>query len=99
MTDREATAKAYAEVVNGRRSIRGYKRDPVPKVLIREILALAMRSPSSLNTQPWNFYVVTAEPLERIRAENTRRHLDRSEERRVGTECVSTSSGMGSPEH
>src|SRR3546814_17951923 len=77
MTDREATAKAYAEVVNGRRSIRGYKRDPVPKVLIREILALAMRSPSSLNTQPWNFYVVTGEPLERIRAENTRRNLER----------------------
>src|SRR3546814_20654414 len=44
---------------------RSYKRDPVRKVLIREILALAMRSPSSLNTQPWNFYVVTGEPLER----------------------------------
>src|SRR3546814_17599946 len=78
MTDREATAKAYAEVVNGRRSIRGYKRDPVPKVLIREILALAMRSPSSLNTQPWNFYVVTGEPLERIRAEHTRRKIGRA---------------------
>src|SRR3546814_10846777 len=36
-----------------------------------------MRSPSSLNTQPWNFYVVTGEPLERIRAENTRRNLER----------------------
>src|SRR3546814_17632168 len=36
-----------------------------------------MRSPSSLNTQPWNVYVVTGEPLERIRAENTRRNLER----------------------
>ncbi|WP_260583882.1 nitroreductase [Sphingopyxis sp. PET50] len=70
-------AAAYAAVVNGRRSIRGYKNDPVPKALIRDILALAMRSPSSLNTQPWNFYVVTGEPLARIREGNTRRNLER----------------------
>lgn len=31
---------------------------PVPKTLIREILELAMRAPTSPNTQPWNFYVV-----------------------------------------
>ncbi|HMO74628.1 MAG TPA: nitroreductase [Sphingopyxis sp.] len=77
MADREAMAAAYAAVVNGRRSIRGYKSDPVPKALLREVLALAMRSPSSLNTQPWNFYVVTGEPLARIRSENTRRNLER----------------------
>lgn len=77
MEDRAALAQAYSEVVNGRRSIRGYKPDPVPKSLIVEILGLAMRSPSSLNTQPWNFYVVTGEPLARIRAGNTQRNLDR----------------------
>jgi nitroreductase len=77
MEDRTALAQAYSEVVNGRRSIRGYKPDPVPKSLIVDILALAMRSPSSLNTQPWNFYVVTGEPLARIRAGNTQRNLDR----------------------
>ena len=26
-----------------------------------------MRAPSSMNSQPWNFYVVTGEPLDRIR--------------------------------
>ena len=77
MEDRTALAQAYSDVVNGRRSIRGYKPDPVPKPLIVDILALAMRSPSSLNTQPWNFYVVTGEPLARIRAGNTQRNLDR----------------------
>lgn len=65
----------FDEVILGRRSIRGYKPDPVPRRLIEEILALAMRSPSSMNTQPWNFYVVTGEPLERIRAGNTERML------------------------
>lgn len=65
----------YDEVVNGRRSIRGFKPDPVPRALIEEIIALASRAPSSLNTQPWNFTVVTGEPLDRIRAGNTERNL------------------------
>ncbi|MGE0740892.1 MAG: nitroreductase [Hyphomonadaceae bacterium] len=65
----------YDDVVLGRRSTRGFKPDPVPKALIKEVLALAMRAPSSLNTQPWNFYVVTGAPLDRIRAGNTERNL------------------------
>ena len=65
----------YEDVVRGRRSIRGYKPDPVPKALIREVLDLAMRAPSSLNTQPWNFYVVAGDVLDRIRAGNTERNL------------------------
>ena len=65
----------YDEVVVGRRSIRGYLPDPVPKALIREVIELAMRAPSSLNTQPWNFHVVSGEVLDRIRAGNTERTL------------------------
>lgn len=65
----------FDDVVLGRRSIRGYKPDPVPRALIEEILALAMRAPSSMNTQPWNFTVLTGEPLDRIRAGNTERNL------------------------
>ena len=48
--------------------MRGYKRQPVPKALIREVIEMAMRAPSSLNTQPWRFYVVSGAPLDRIRA-------------------------------
>lgn len=66
----------YDEVVMGRRSIRGYKKDPVPKSLIREIVQMAGRSPSSMNTQPWHFHVVTGEPLDRIRAGNTERNME-----------------------
>ena len=63
----------FDQVVMGRRSIRGYTPEPVPRQLIEEIIALAMRSPSSMNSQPWHFYVVTGEPLDRIRAGNTER--------------------------
>lgn len=65
----------YDEVVLGRRSIRGFKREPVPQAVIREVIEMAMRAPSSLNTQPWNFTVVSGEPLDRIRAGNTERNL------------------------
>ncbi len=65
----------YDDVVRGRRSIRGYKPVPVPKELVKEVIEIAMRAPSSFNTQPWSFYVVSGEPLDRIRAGNTERIL------------------------
>ena len=65
----------FDEVVLGRRSCRGYKQEPVPRALIEEILSLAMRAPSSMNTQPWHFYVITGDPLDRIRRGNTERIL------------------------
>lgn len=65
----------FDDVILGRRSIRGYKPVPVPRALIEEILALAMRAPSSMNTQPYNFTVVTGAPLDRIRAGNTENTL------------------------
>jgi nitroreductase len=77
----------YDDVILGRRSIRGYKPDPVPRALIEEIIALAMRAPSSMNTQPWNFYIITGEPLDRIRKGNTERNLSgvpQSREFRIG---------------
>ena len=65
----------FDDVIFGRRSTRGYLDKPVPKELIAEILKLAMRAPSSMNTQPYNFYVITGEPLAKIRAGNTERML------------------------
>jgi len=61
----------YADIVRSRRSIRGYVDRAVPRKLIEEVLSLAMRSPTSMNTQPWHFHVITGEPLDRIRRGNT----------------------------
>ena len=65
----------YVEVVMGRRSIRGYLDKPVPQAVIEEVLTLAMRSPTSMNTQPWHFHVITGEPLDNIRQGNTQNIL------------------------
>ena len=65
----------FDDVIQQRRSIRGYLNKPVPKALVREVLELAMRAPTSYNTQPWNFYVVSGDVLDRIRAGNVERTL------------------------
>ncbi len=65
----------FEKLIASRRSIRGYKDKPVPKELLEEVVALAKRAPSSMNTQPWNFHVITGAPLEAIREGNTERML------------------------
>ena len=68
----------YNDLVHERRSIRGYLQKPVPRELIEEIVDLAKRAPSSMNTQPWHFHVITGEPLERIRKGNTEKMMSGS---------------------
>lgn len=58
------------EAVEKRKSIRGYKPNPVPKHILEQILELASRAPSAMNTQPWEFTVVTGEVLKNIRQSN-----------------------------
>ena len=65
----------FETLVHERRSIRGYKSEPVPKSVIDEIIELAKRAPSSMNTQPWHFHAVTGDPLEKIREGNTERMM------------------------
>ncbi len=58
------------EAIKARKSIRGYKPDPVPKSVLEEILTVASRAPSSMNTQPWEMWVVAGEALDEIRQAN-----------------------------
>ena len=61
----------FTTLVATRRSVRGYKPDPVPRELIDEILHVAKGAPSSMNSQPWHVHVLTGEPLEEVRRRNT----------------------------
>ncbi len=65
----------FEELVASRRSTRGYQKKPVSKELMAEIIEIAKRAPSSMNTQPWNFHAITGAPLELIREGNTERML------------------------
>lgn len=58
-------------LLRDRRSVRGYLPDPVPIDVIRAVLADAVWAPSSMNTQPWRFHVLTGDVLDRIRERNS----------------------------
>jgi len=61
----------FSELIKARRSVRGYRPDPVPREVIEDIISVAKWAPSSMNTQPWHVHVVTGEPLDNIRRGNT----------------------------
>jgi nitroreductase len=52
--------------INKRRSIRGFKPDPVPLDLLKKIIGQAVWAPSWANTQPWEFVIVTGKKLKEI---------------------------------
>jgi nitroreductase len=60
----------FEDLVRTRRSVRGYKTDPVPRALIEEIIEVAKGAPSSMNSQPWHVHVLTGAPLEEVRRRN-----------------------------
>lgn len=49
------------DAIKGRRSIRSFKGDPVPRDLIIEILEAGTWAPSAKNGQQWRFTVLTGE--------------------------------------
>lgn len=55
------------EAIRSRRTIRGYRPDPVPQATLAAILETAQWSPSWGNNQPWELIVVSGEPLEAIK--------------------------------
>lgn len=46
------------ETIKGRRSIRKYKSESIPKELIKKLLDVARWAPSGGNIQPWRFIVI-----------------------------------------
>ncbi len=56
------------EAIKIRKSIRAFTADRVPGEVLKEILNTAIWSPSSGNTQPWEFIVVAQEALIKMRS-------------------------------
>jgi len=61
--------------IQHRKSIRAFKPDPVPHSILAEILKIATRAPSSMNTQPWELCVVGGDVLKNIGRENVEKVL------------------------
>ena len=56
----------YSEVIKGRRSTRGFLKKKVTQKVLNEVIELAVRAPSSMNTQPWHLHIVTGDVLDNI---------------------------------
>jgi nitroreductase len=59
------------EAIKTRRSIRKYKREPIPEGLILEILDAGRWAPSASNSQPWHFILLKDDQIKRSVAEAT----------------------------
>jgi nitroreductase len=60
----------FETLVQTRKSVRGFTREPVSRAVIEDIIEVAKRAPWSMNTQPWHIHVLTGEPLEEVRRRN-----------------------------
>ena len=58
------------DAIRLRKSIRKFKPEPVPKEVLQDIIATAIRTPSGVNSQPWEITVVSGLALENLKQTN-----------------------------
>lgn len=67
--DMAVSQDAFWRTIFGRRSIRRYRPDPVPREVIERVLTAAIWAPSAHNRQPWRFVVITRPEVKQRLAE------------------------------
>lgn len=60
------------EAIRTRRSVRDYKKKPVPERMLKQVLEAGRWAPSANNSQPWSFIVLREEKLRKKIAEVTK---------------------------
>ncbi|MDB5560103.1 MAG: nitroreductase [Enterovirga sp.] len=60
--------EAIEAAITGRRSVRAFRPDPVPREIVERILDVAARAPSGTNMQPWRAYVLAGSVKEQLSA-------------------------------
>jgi nitroreductase len=61
-------ARCVGGVLRARSSVRAYRRDPLTKELVQDILREASSAPSGANIQPWRVYVLAGAAKEALGA-------------------------------
>ncbi|MFC1857392.1 nitroreductase [Thermodesulfobacteriota bacterium] len=55
------------EATKARKSIRAYKADPVPEEVLRELMEMATHAPTSVNSQPCEYYIISGDVLNELK--------------------------------
>lgn len=63
----DSRADVLAQLLTERHSCRGFRPHAVPRDTIEAILAIAQRTASWCNAQPWQLHVLSAEATQRVR--------------------------------
>jgi nitroreductase len=67
MPEQPSTASSIVdEAIRSRKSVRAFLPTPVARSTVEELLAVASRSPSGSNTQPWRIRVVAGEVKDQL---------------------------------
>lgn len=61
------------DAIRSRRSIRGFKPDPVPREVLQRLLDDCRWAPSARNTQPWELVILGGKIMEEVKARLTDR--------------------------
>ena len=97
MTDaqRLAASRAFGDVMAGRRTIRHFAPDPVPRELIDNAVRAAASAPSGANQQPWTFVVVSDPTTKRRIREAAEAEERESYEHRMSEEWLAALAPLG----
>lgn len=69
------TGPEHLAFLQSRRSVRRFRPEPVPAVVLRRLLEAAVSAPSGTNRQPWRFAVVTRPERRRALVEVVEREV------------------------
>lgn len=70
MSTAEYRSVSVADALGNRKSIRCFTDRPVDQVILRRLVEVAQRSPSTMNSQAWKVYAVSGKRLETLRENN-----------------------------
>lgn len=96
---RLARARAFAEHMQARRTVRDFADTPVPRAVIEQCLRAAGSAPSGANQQPWRFVAVSEPTLKqriRVAAEAEEREFY---QHRAPEEWLDALAVLGTDEH
>ena len=97
--ERLARARAFAQLLSQRRTVRDFAPTPVPREVIEACLQAAGTAPSGANQQPWSFVAVSDPALKqkiRLAAEAEEREFY---ERRAPEEWLEALAPLGTDDH
>ena len=86
------SSAAVDAAITSRRSLRAFLPTPVPRQTIDDILAVAARAPSGVNTQPWKVTVLTGAAKDALSQKILAAHD-------ANAAAGSTRLGIGEPPH